>query len=345
MRNDTRTQTMATRCMNRRSALLVALLTAGLAACSNNGNGTGGTTAPALQAINVTATQSYVPVGSSLQLTATGSYSDGTKGALATGPTWTSSDPRVATVDANGLVTGVANGAATITATSGSVSGKSDVWSRVMATIAGTALPSALTVDAGQKFFRVTGLTPGALYQPTLDNPSSDVDLLVYADPSATETAQVCVSQQGGTEPESCMAQANASGELWVVADGQWTDGGAQFDLTAPAAAPVKLDGTIAFPAGLPRSGSIGVGEAFYKVTGLTPGASYEVRISNLSADVDVEVYGDVYQFNSLCASFKPGTVDDACVAAASTAGELFVEVDGESTRSGGQYTLSVTAR
>ena len=144
---------------------------------------------------------------------------------------------------------------------------------------------------------------------------------------------------------EACVAQANANGEFWVVADGQWTDTGAQLQLSVPAAAPVRLDGTIAFPGGSPRSGSVGVSESFYKVSGLAPGSSYEVRISNLSADIDVEVFGDVYQFNALCASYESGTVDDSCTASPNAAGELFVEIDGLSSPSGGNWTLSLTAK
>ena len=118
-----------------------------------------------------------MPVGSSLQLAAAGAYSDGSKAVLTSSAVWTTSDGKVATVDANGLVTGVANGTVTITATSGSVTGKTSLSSRVMATLAaGSALPAAVTVDTSQKFFRITGLTPGAVYEPTLDKMSDDVD-------------------------------------------------------------------------------------------------------------------------------------------------------------------------
>jgi len=44
-----------------------------------------------------------VPAGSTQQFRATGTYTDGSTADLTAGVTWSSSDPSVATVDANGL--------------------------------------------------------------------------------------------------------------------------------------------------------------------------------------------------------------------------------------------------
>lgn len=62
-----------------------------------------------------------VPVGMSVTLAATGSYSDGTQSAVA-GATWSSSDPTIVSMGGGGVITGVAPGTATVTATSGLVS-------------------------------------------------------------------------------------------------------------------------------------------------------------------------------------------------------------------------------
>jgi uncharacterized protein YjdB len=62
-----------------------------------------------------------IAAGTTLQLSATGSFNDGST-QLFPNVTWTSSNPSVATVDANGLVTAVGPGTTTITATSGGVS-------------------------------------------------------------------------------------------------------------------------------------------------------------------------------------------------------------------------------
>jgi hypothetical protein len=66
----------------------------------------------------VTPSDATVNVGDQLQLSAT--FTNGDNDDDDDGPfTWITSDASIATVDANGLVTGVANGTATITATSG----------------------------------------------------------------------------------------------------------------------------------------------------------------------------------------------------------------------------------
>ena len=81
---------------------------------------------PPVAAVAVGPASSSLPTGATVQLTAT--VKDGDGNAL-TGRsiTWASSDPTVATVDATGLVLGIAIGPATITATSEGVSGTATV--------------------------------------------------------------------------------------------------------------------------------------------------------------------------------------------------------------------------
>jgi uncharacterized repeat protein (TIGR01451 family) len=80
-----------------------------------------------LVAIEVTPTNPSVPAGGSLQLTATGTLSDGSTQDLTAVAAWSSSTPSVATVSnaaaSKGLATGVAVGTTEITASSGMVSG------------------------------------------------------------------------------------------------------------------------------------------------------------------------------------------------------------------------------
>lgn len=71
--------------------------------------------------ISVTAGASIIEVGTTLQVTATGTTPGGTTN-LNGSVTWSSSNPAAVSVDGNGLVTGVANGTATITATLGQYS-------------------------------------------------------------------------------------------------------------------------------------------------------------------------------------------------------------------------------
>jgi Protein of unknown function (DUF3443)/Bacterial Ig-like domain (group 2) len=89
----------------------------------------GGTSAPAvtLSSITVTPANPGMLSGKTKQLTATGTYSNGTKQDLTTSVTWSSSDTTVATISntagSNGLVTSSLAGTTTITALLGSISG------------------------------------------------------------------------------------------------------------------------------------------------------------------------------------------------------------------------------
>lgn len=83
-----------------------------------------------LTEIDISPDAQYIPVGGQLQLTLTGTYSDNTTQTL-TGATWSSSDNLFATVDPNGVVTGVANSnnnPITITATYGSFTNTTTVY-------------------------------------------------------------------------------------------------------------------------------------------------------------------------------------------------------------------------
>jgi trimeric autotransporter adhesin len=78
---------------------------------------------PTLSSISITAPANTVTAGSSLQLTATGTYSDKSTAALTTQVTWKSSDSTIASVNASGVLTGLKAGAVTVTATDGTTSG------------------------------------------------------------------------------------------------------------------------------------------------------------------------------------------------------------------------------
>ncbi len=88
-------------------------------------------TAAVLTAITITPPNTSIATGISVQLIATGDFSDGTTQNLTAFVTWVSSAPSLATVSnapgSQGLVTGIGVGSATITATLGGVSGATTV--------------------------------------------------------------------------------------------------------------------------------------------------------------------------------------------------------------------------
>ena len=82
-------------------------------------------TAATLQSINISAAGSSIAKGTSLQLTATGTFSDGTKQNLTNTATWSSSNSAIASITSSGLATGVDLGSTNITATQNGITSNS----------------------------------------------------------------------------------------------------------------------------------------------------------------------------------------------------------------------------
>jgi hypothetical protein len=116
------------------------------------GGGDDGTPAPVLQSIAITPTFTAAAVGQTRQFTATGTYSDGSTQNVTATASWSSSVAEVASINAQGIATGVAVGATTIAATLGSVSAQTGL---------NVTLPTGWT-------FEIHNPQDGALAAPTL---------------------------------------------------------------------------------------------------------------------------------------------------------------------------------
>ena len=83
---------------------------------------------PTLNSITVTPSNPSLQVGQTMQLIATGNFSDGSTGSVSN-VSWTSGDATHVTVSSSGLIKGIANTTTgvTITATSGAASGSATV--------------------------------------------------------------------------------------------------------------------------------------------------------------------------------------------------------------------------
>ena len=108
---------------------------------------------PTLKSIQISAASSTVPEGTFEALTVTGTYSDKSTADLTSKVTWTSSDSNVATVNADGGVTGVSLGNVTITASKDSLSSSISltigraVLSRIYITPSKPSLPVNTTLQ------------------------------------------------------------------------------------------------------------------------------------------------------------------------------------------------------
>jgi RHS repeat-associated protein len=78
---------------------------------------------PAVTAIRVTPTAPLLLTGQTQAFAATGILANGSSLPLTSGLTWTSSNPAVASIDANGLATALSQGSTTISASQGSITG------------------------------------------------------------------------------------------------------------------------------------------------------------------------------------------------------------------------------
>ena len=77
-----------------------------------------------LTSIAVSPSAPSIPLGTLQQFTATGSYSDGSSKDLTASVSWTSTDPKIVSLDSKGMATATGTGTVNVSATSGTVSGK-----------------------------------------------------------------------------------------------------------------------------------------------------------------------------------------------------------------------------
>jgi trimeric autotransporter adhesin len=137
--------------VRRTLASLVAIsVLLGIAGCGSGGSSP---TPRTLASLAITPANLSVVVGNTRQLTATGTYSDGTSSNLTSSVAWASSDSTVVTVSASGLATTVALGTAMISAASGSINTHTNLTvSPALVSIAVTPTGQSILVNGTQQF-------------------------------------------------------------------------------------------------------------------------------------------------------------------------------------------------
>ena len=104
---------------------------------------------PVLTGLTVGPQSPNIQQGTTLQMSATGTYDDGSHKTLTSSVFWSSSDTAVAPITSGGSVTGASSGTATITASSGAASGTSTVTVSLMNVTGITLQPPSLTITRG----------------------------------------------------------------------------------------------------------------------------------------------------------------------------------------------------
>lgn len=124
------------------------------------------TTDGTLTALRISPAEAALDPGGKLQLTAEGTYSDGSLGKLNVSALWSSSNPGIAMVDGDGLVTANRAGTATVSAAEGGLQGTSiiTVNNPPPAKVSGLLIdPDELTIKDGRtaQFAAVASYTDG----------------------------------------------------------------------------------------------------------------------------------------------------------------------------------------
>lgn len=160
----------------------------------------------ALQSIVITPANLQMATGTTAQLTATGSYSDGSSQDLTSTVTWTSAPASVASVDPSGIVSADKAGTTTITATFNGVNGTTKV------TVANKVLQSLIVTPVN------TFTAAGAKIQFTAtanyaDGTTQDLTTTVHWSTSSASIATINSGQSGGG-----LATAKAAGTVTITA-------------------------------------------------------------------------------------------------------------------------------
>jgi 6-phosphogluconolactonase len=142
-----------------RAGALLLVLTGLLAACGGGGGG-GGYMPPTvtLSSIAVTAANPSFALGTTDQLTATGSYSDGSKKDLTSQVTWAATTPGIVKISTAGLASTVAVGQTAITATMSGVMGNGSLTVTAATLVSIAITPATPTIPPGKTLqFTATG--------------------------------------------------------------------------------------------------------------------------------------------------------------------------------------------
>ncbi len=224
--------------------------------------------------------------------------------------------------------------APTVYGENGTMLVQSFIW--IFHTVAGALeLPAALlpydgVLEAGTvRGYRITGLAPGAAFIATLGGLSGNIDLAVHADDTFSDAN--CVATHAGLQAESCGAQVDAGGMLYLQLLGGALESDGAFSLALTPVTGLFTNQQL--------SGAVGIDSQHFLITGLVPGAPTLVELTGLSGgNADLAVYTDVFNTRSCRSQRGAGRYEgevqvlmanEGCVATANTQGQLYVEVTG----------------
>jgi Bacterial Ig-like domain (group 2)/Abnormal spindle-like microcephaly-assoc'd, ASPM-SPD-2-Hydin len=105
-------------------------------------------TPPALSSITLSPTTASITTGATQQFVATGKYADGSSQTITSGLSWSST--AAATIDGNGMATGMAAGTATVTAASGTIKATASLTVKAPTLVSIAVSPATASIIKGQ---------------------------------------------------------------------------------------------------------------------------------------------------------------------------------------------------
>jgi hypothetical protein len=162
---------------------------------------------PTLTAIAITPATPSVVQTKSQQLTATGSFDDGSVSSMTSKVTWSSSDSSTVTVSSTGLVTGLNPGSATISASSANISGSTTVGVTTANLASIQVSPSTVSALTGQT-------VPFRAIATFVSGGTADItDAVIWS----TNNSKVSISNSTPTNGEAQIAGPFASFPVRVI--------------------------------------------------------------------------------------------------------------------------------
>ena len=180
---------------------------------------------PVLTTITVGPSGQNVEQGKTIQMSARGTYDDGSIKTLTTDVLWNSSDSDVATISPSGLVTAVQSGTSTITASSETVSGTATVNVVITGVSKVTISPTSAHGSPGNTLSFTCSAT----------TPTGEVPITTTAVWSVSDTTNLTLST--GSTPVTVQIASTAPNGIYSVTC-SYSVGSTTFQNTVPIAVP-----------------------------------------------------------------------------------------------------------